>query len=259
MKKISLIFLLGLLLPNIVFADIYNSSNYKIVDPVLNGANYSTSSSFKLESTMSQPAIGESSATSFGAKAGFLYFPVVRPPVLSGTAGNTASNLNWTSAQGFLGWVVSSYVVGRSNTPLGPYTYLSPTGSLSMGDSGLTNGTTYYYVVVARDFFGNSLATSSEIALTPTGSSSTGGGGVSNGMPIAYIPNLLIPIEKIAECKIIADLDCDGYVDIVDFSIMYYWFGKDNPPLRVDLSRDGKVDIRDFSIMAYYWKERPRK
>lgn len=49
------------------------------------------------------------------------------------------------------------------------------------------------------------------------------------------------------------DLNRDGHVNIVDFSIMIYWQDKVNPPLGIDLNNDGKINIIDFSIMAYYW------
>ena len=54
-----------------------------------------------------------------------------------------------------------------------------------------------------------------------------------------------------------ADLNCDGHINLVDFSILAYWYRR---PLTseamsagVDLNADGKVDLTDFSIMAYYW------
>lgn len=50
-----------------------------------------------------------------------------------------------------------------------------------------------------------------------------------------------------------ADLNCDGHVNLVDFSIMAYWYKKVNPPLNVDLSNDGKITLVDFSIMAFHW------
>lgn len=50
-----------------------------------------------------------------------------------------------------------------------------------------------------------------------------------------------------------ADLNQDGYVNIVDFSILAFWYKKQNPPAYVDLSKDGIVTIVDFSIMAFYW------
>lgn len=54
-----------------------------------------------------------------------------------------------------------------------------------------------------------------------------------------------------------ADLNGDSRVDLVDFSIlMYYWEAKNNPLNQcVDINQDGNVDIYDFSIMMYYWTE----
>lgn len=50
-----------------------------------------------------------------------------------------------------------------------------------------------------------------------------------------------------------ADLNQDGYVNIVDFSILAFWYKKPSPPSYVDLNKDGIVTIVDFSMMAYYW------
>jgi hypothetical protein len=51
----------------------------------------------------------------------------------------------------------------------------------------------------------------------------------------------------------IGDLNCDGKINIIDFSIMAFWYGKNNPPARVDLNGDGKITLVDFSILAYHW------
>jgi hypothetical protein len=52
-----------------------------------------------------------------------------------------------------------------------------------------------------------------------------------------------------------SDLNCDGRVDLVDFSILlYYWESTDfarNP--RVDIDKNGVVGLRDLSIMLYDW------
>jgi hypothetical protein len=55
-----------------------------------------------------------------------------------------------------------------------------------------------------------------------------------------------------------ADLNCDGRVNLIDFSIAAYWYRR---PLEGDVIRreaerlnaDGSIDIVDFSIMAFYW------
>ena len=52
------------------------------------------------------------------------------------------------------------------------------------------------------------------------------------------------------------DLNCDSRINLVDFSILAYWWKR---PLtveakqRVDFNKDGKVDLVDFSILAYHW------
>jgi len=51
------------------------------------------------------------------------------------------------------------------------------------------------------------------------------------------------------------DLNGDKKVNLIDFSVMAYWYGR---PLtaagaKADLDHDGKVDLVDFSILAYYW------
>lgn len=49
------------------------------------------------------------------------------------------------------------------------------------------------------------------------------------------------------------DLNSDKRVNLVDFSIVAYWYKRANPPASADLNGDGKVDLIDFSIMAFYW------
>ncbi len=49
------------------------------------------------------------------------------------------------------------------------------------------------------------------------------------------------------------DIQNDGRVNLIDFSILAYWYKRPKSPARVDLNGDGKVTLVDFSIMAYYW------
>ena len=49
------------------------------------------------------------------------------------------------------------------------------------------------------------------------------------------------------------DINNDGRVNLVDFSIAAFWYKRPSPPATVDLNSDGKVDLVDFSIMAFYW------
>lgn len=50
------------------------------------------------------------------------------------------------------------------------------------------------------------------------------------------------------------DCNLDQRVTLVDFSVLAYWFGKQNPPQCVDTNADGVVNLVDFSILAFYWK-----
>ena len=51
-----------------------------------------------------------------------------------------------------------------------------------------------------------------------------------------------------------ADLNFDGKVNIVDFSILLYFWGQKKPANRcADINFDGTVNIVDFSIMMYWW------
>jgi hypothetical protein len=47
------------------------------------------------------------------------------------------------------------------------------------------------------------------------------------------------------------DLNCDGIVNLTDFSIIMYYWGTAN--LAADINLDKIVDLTDFSIMMYYW------
>jgi hypothetical protein len=60
-------------------------------------------------------------------------------------------------------------------------------------------------------------------------------------------------LEDKSRCGVIADLFVDCKINIVDFSILAYWYKRPIPPTNIDLNKDGVVSIADFSIMAYYW------
>ncbi len=54
-------------------------------------------------------------------------------------------------------------------------------------------------------------------------------------------------------CGSVADVNYDCRVNLIDFSIVAFWYKKDGAPSNVDINNDGVVDIKDFSIMAYHW------
>jgi pectate lyase len=92
--------------------------------------------------------------------------PPAAPTGLAATAGNAQVTLNWNASSG-----ASSYNVKRSTTSGGPYTTIA-TGvtSTSYTNTGLANGTTYFYVVSAVNSFGES-GNSNQASATPTATS----------------------------------------------------------------------------------------
>jgi fibronectin type 3 domain-containing protein len=85
------------------------------------------------------------------------------PTGLTATPGNVQVSLSWTAAAG-----ATSYNVKRATVSGGPYTTIA-TGitTMSYTDTGLNNGTTYYYVVSAVNAAGES-GNSSQVSATPS-------------------------------------------------------------------------------------------
>lgn len=66
--------------------------------------------------------------------------------------------------------------------------------------------------------------------------------------------NFAVNPQNPAAGKAPADLNIDGRVDLIDFSILlFYWHQRNPANLRADTNHDGFVDIVDFSIMLYQW------
>jgi hypothetical protein len=49
------------------------------------------------------------------------------------------------------------------------------------------------------------------------------------------------------------DLNNDNRVNLLDFSIMAFWYKRLGFPPKVDLNTDNRVDLTDVSILAYCW------
>src|SRR5581483_7830598 len=106
--------------------------------------------------------------------------PLAPPPVptgLAATAGNAQVSLSWSSSTG-----ATSYNVKRATVSGGPYTAVA-TGvtQTSYTNTGLTNGTTYFYVVSAVSASGEGLNSTQVSAqpvappAAPTGLTATAG------------------------------------------------------------------------------------
>ena len=262
---------------NPIFAQEFNATGYKILDPVIQPGGFSTTTSgdYQLNGVITQISVGTSTVTStYNLSSGFLYFPAVTTPVVTATAGDASAALSWTAASGYLGWTVSGYNVGQSTVPGGPYTYVSLGNITSSTRTGLSNGTTYYFVIRPEDAFGNSLATSTEVSATPvagaasavvsTPTGSTGGGG-----PILDIfKKIFGKINRFISGSSRSDLNRDGRVDVLDISILFYWWNKpiQQPSFASvivnvlnlgrpspDINKDSAINLFDLSVLLSDW------
>lgn len=151
------------------------ASSYNVKRSTTSGGPYST--------------VGTSSTTSFtntGLTNGTTYYYVVtavnsagesgnsnqaqavpnvsvpNPPTgLTATGGNAQVSLSWTASSG-----ATSYNVKRSTVSGGPYSTIGSAGGTTLLDTGVTNGTTYYYVVTASNAAGES-GNSNQASATP--------------------------------------------------------------------------------------------
>jgi len=183
----------------VAYSQEFTSTDYKVLDPVINAGGYGSSASFKLFGVISQAAIGTSTSLSFGVNAGFLYFPFASSPAVSATAGDGQVALSWTASTGYLGWTASGYSIAQSTTSGGPYSYTNNVTSPTTR-TGLSNGIAYYFVIVAKDAFGNAIASSTEVSGTPASSSGGGGGGGGGstvGSAVVIFSGRAYPLSKV--------------------------------------------------------------
>lgn len=71
-----------------------------------------------------------------------------------------------------------------------------------------------------------------------------------------FSSELTFSVDPIGPCdgKKTADLNCDGRVNLTDFSILLFFWQATNPSnARADTNGDNRVDVVDFSIMLYLW------
>ena len=80
---------------------------------------------------------------------------------------------------------------------------------------------------------------------------------VSGGTNISeFSQTVSFAVNPLGQCdgKKTADLNCDGRVNLTDFSILLFFWQQRNPAnARADINADGQVTIVDFSIMLFQW------
>ncbi len=81
-----------------------------------------------------------------------------------------------------------------------------------------------------------------------------GGGSGGGGITIIVGPKPPSPCESEIVARI--DLSGDCKVDMVDLSILVYYYDRVGPAIaRYDFSGNGRVDLFDVSVMMYYWTD----
>ena len=125
----------------------------------------------------------------------------------SATAGNASVSLSWTAASD-----ADTYVVRRSTTSGGPYVVAADgVAGLSYTDTLLTNGTTYYYTVQAKNS-GSGLTgpVSTEVSATPEASVLTG--------IESWREQYFSSSENAGNGADLADPDGDGVVNLLEYA-----------------------------------------
>ncbi len=210
------------------------SENFYTADVRLHGFSYANN-----YFSSSKPAL---SGKSFIGKTYDLVFIDTSANALSTLSQSATLVLTYTDAN----------VSGINESSLAPYQWGSSDSSWQL-ISGATVNTTDNTVTFSTAQF-SSFALFGEEEEEEEEESSGGGGG--GGSISRRTPEIVPKPKPKPESKPSPDFNKDSKVNIVDLSIMLYWFGKTGPEIILyDLRQDNKIDIADVSILFYYWKD----
>lgn len=183
------VLLVGLLVTPALAADLsqgasLSSGNFTVLDPqhaAFGAVSSSSSQTFRVIGSIGDIAIGSSSAGTFAMRAGFLYYPLIVAPTISGSlnADNTQATLNWSAAQLSAGLSLGGYAV-CSKIFEGSFN-CSSVGNVTTATVSVTALDAHDFIVQALDALGNVVAESNEITLSPASiapSRQPGGGAV---------------------------------------------------------------------------------
>ncbi len=78
-------------------------------------------------------------------------------------------------------------------------------------------------------------------------------GDVRNSKLVRFVIGENNVLSTELEVNVPGDCNADSVINLVDFSVLAFWYQKSNPPICVDINKDKVVDLTDFSILAYFW------
>ena len=230
-----------------VQAEDYTNTNFILRAPVITiEGGRSSTANFQYISSSGQTDTGENSNSNFIHRAGFLYFaepsPAPSPSPSPGGGGTSGGKISLLPQVNFSGQadegtkvillqdarIATTFLVGSDKTFFIPLTRLSPGR--------------YIFALYAENAAGarSSLRTF-PVRVFP-----------ESFINIAGITFEFLRPEKLEEA-VCSDFSGDGSIDLVDFSMLLFWFEREDVPAAIDCNGDGKADLIDFSIMAYYW------
>jgi hypothetical protein len=142
------------------------------------------------------------------------------PIIFSGTSvANAEVRLSLTASSEFLKKI-------KTNAS-GTWAYTLDTSLLDMGD----------YDAKARTLTASSLSLYSDVLTFRIGS----------------VTRLRSTVSTLTGFRKRCDLNNDNRVNLLDFSIMAFWYKRLGFPDKVDLNTDTKINLTDLSILAYCW------
>jgi beta-glucanase (GH16 family) len=145
------------------------------------------------------------------------------PTGLSATVGGTQVVLSWSPSNG-----ATNYNVRFATTNGGPYTTIGSTAATSYTNTGLANGTTYYYVVSAMNAFGES---SNSVQISAT----------------TAVPSANLALNKPVTVSSIENASYPG-ANAVDGSTTTRWSSAFSDPQWIYLDLQATVDINRVKL-----------
>lgn len=147
------------------------------------------------------------------------------PTGLAASAGDQSVSLSWTANTET---DLQGYNVYRSTTSGSGYAVVNSTvlTSASYTDTGLTNGTTYYYVITAVDTASLESSYSSEVSDMPYSPGDADRDGVVNGDDLIIFGSAFGSQTGDANWNANVDFDDNGVIDAGDLVILGRYFGR---------------------------------